>query len=185
MPKALRITRLGNPLLRQKARQLTKDEIKTSDIQELIESLKETVGTKKYGVGLAAPQVGHSVAISVIAIKPTPNRPTVEPFSAVIINPEIIETHGRRTQLWEGCISVGKNTDTLFAKVPRYKKVTLRWLDENAELHEEELTDFPAHVAQHETDHLNGVIFVDRVKDSSTFMMADEYRQRIVKNREK
>lgn len=179
----MKITRLGNPLLRQKAKHLTKDEILSDEIQELIAAMKETVASKKYGVGLAAPQVGEGIALSVIAIKPTPNRPRLQTFESVIINPEIIETHGYRKQLWEGCISSGNGRDTLFAKVPRYKSITLRWYDENAQLHEEELTGFPAHVAQHETDHLNGILFVDKVKDPTTFMMQDEYVKRVVKKR--
>jgi peptide deformylase len=184
MPKdALTITRLGNPLLREKASRLTRKEILSREIQQLIDDMKQTVASKKYGVGLAAPQVGQGIALSVIAIKPTPNRPDLEVFESVIINPEIIETHGRRKQLWEGCISAGKNKDTLFAKVPRYKSVTLRWLDEKANHHEEKLTGFPAHVAQHEVDHLNGIIFVDKVKDPTTFMMSDEYIKRVVKGR--
>lgn len=179
----LTVTRLGNPLLRQKAKYLTKEEILSDEIQELIAAMKETVASKKYGVGLAAPQIGESIALSVIAIKPTPNRPHLESFEAIIINPEIINTHGYRKQLWEGCISSGNGRDTLFAKVPRYKAITLRWYDEGAQVHEEKLTGFPAHVAQHETDHLNGTLFVDRVKDPTTFMLQDEYVKRIVKKR--
>lgn len=177
----LKITRFGNPLLRQKARHLSSNEILSDKVQELITAMKVTIASKKYGVGLAAPQVGEDIALSVIAIKPTPNRPHLQSFESVIINPEIIKTHGYRKQLWEGCISSGSGRDTLFAKVPRYKSITLRWYDENAELHEEKLTGFPAHVAQHETDHLNGVLFVDTVKDTGTFMMQDEYIKRIVK----
>lgn len=180
MPQILKATRFGNPILRTKARRLTLAEIKSSDIQALVENMRHTLLQKKYGVGLAAPQVGVDVALSVIGIKPTPNRPKLEPFETVIINPEIVEAYGNKTQLWEGCISCGTGNNTLFAKVPRYKKVKLRWMDENGTEHEEILKDFVAHVAQHETDHLNGVLFVDRVKDSSTFMMADEYRKRIV-----
>lgn len=181
MKKRQVITRLGNPILRQKARHLTKQEILSEEIRNLIADMKETVGTKKYGVGLAAPQVGESIALSVIAIKPTPNRPELEPFDRVIINPEIIETHGYRTQRWEGCISAGKNKDTLFAKVPRYKSVTLKWTDEQGEEHVEKLTSFAAHVAQHEVDHLNGILFVDKVKNPTSYMMSDEYIKRIVK----
>ena len=179
----LTITRLGNPLLREKTRHLTKKEILSDETQQLIANMKAIVASKKYGVGLAAPQVGYGLALSVIAIKPTPNRPELEPFESVIINPEIVAAHGYRKQLWEGCISAGKNKDTLFAKVPRYKSVTLKWLDEHAKPHQEKLTGFPAHVAQHEVDHLNGIMFVDRVKDSTSFMMQDEYLTRVVKRR--
>lgn len=180
MPKILKATRFGNPILRTKAKWLTLEQVMADDIRVLIEDMRYTLLKKEYGVGIAAPQVGVDVALSVIGIKPTPNRPNLEPFEAVIINPEIIETYGNKKRLWEGCISCGTGNNSLFAQVPRYKKVKMRWIDEKGVKREEVLEGFVAHVAQHETDHLNGVLFVDRVKDPSTYMMADEYRKRIV-----
>lgn len=191
MAKILKAARFGNPVLRQVARKLTLHEINSDSIKQLIENIRYTLERKKYGVGMAAPQVGISVALSVISIKPTPNRPELEPFEMVIINPVIVETYGSRVQKWEGCISCGTGKDTLFARVPRYKKIKLLWLDEKGEQHEEVLDSFAAHVVQHEVDHLNGIVFVDRVKDTSSYMMADEYKKRVVmpmrraKNREK
>lgn len=180
MSAILKATRFGNPILRAKTKQLTLEEIKSEHIQQLVENMRYTLLKKRYGVGLAAPQVGESIALSIVGIKPTPNRPNLEPFDTVLINPEIVETYGNKKRLWEGCVSCGTGNNTLFAQVPRYKKIKLRWLDEKAIKHEKILEDFVAHVAQHEVDHLNGVLFVDRVKDSSTFMMADEYRKRII-----
>lgn len=185
MPKILSATRFGNPILRKVARSLSPDEIISEDIQQLIADMRYTLVEESYGVGIAAPQVGHSVALSVIGIKPTPNRPNVDPFESVIINPEIVETFGELTDMWEGCISCGTGDDTLYGKVPRYEKIKLRWLDEHGKSREEVLSGFVANVAQHETDHLNGVLFVDRVADSMTYMMADEYRKRIVKHDKK
>ena len=180
MPEILTAIRFGNPLLRQRAKRLTIDKILSSEIQTLIENIRFTVREKSYGVGLAAPQVGSSVALSVIGIKPTPNRPELEPFETVIINPEVVDTYGEPVQAWEGCISCGTNDDILFAQLPRYGKIKLRWLDQNAKKQEEVLEGFIAQVAQHETDHLNGVLFVDHVTDPATFMMADEYRKRVL-----
>lgn len=139
-----------------------------------------TLEKENYGVGIAAPQVGESVALSVIGIKPTPNRPELEPFSTTLINPEIIETIGDPEPKWEACISCGRGDDLLYAQVPRYETIRLRWMNETGETIEKVLGGFVAHVAQHETDHLNGVLFVDRVEDPTTYMMADEYRQRII-----
>ena len=178
--RLLVLTRFGNPILREKARELTVDEIKGDEIQQLIASVRYTNETKKYGVGLAAPQVGESIALSVIGIKPTPTRPNLEKFDQVIINPTF-EGIGRRTGMWEGCQSGGKQNDTLYGKALRYRKIRATWYDEHAKFHEKELTGFIAHVFQHETDHLNGVLFVDRVRDTKTYMMADEYRKRVVK----
>ena len=180
MPEILDITRFGNPVLRETAKRLSKDEILSEEIQTLITNMRYTLVEKKYGVGIAAPQVGESIALSVIGIKPTPNRPELEPFETVIINPEIVETFGEPIDTWEGCVSCGTDDDILFAKLPRYEKVKLQWLDEHAKSREEVIGGFVAQVVQHETDHLNGVLFVDHVKDPTTYMMADEYRKQIL-----
>lgn len=179
MRTLLTATRFGNPILRQPVRTLTRSEIRSKEIQDLIADMYFTLDEKEYGVGLAAPQVGYSIALSVIGIKPTPTRPNLAVFKTVLINPEVIETFGETTMMWEGCISSGEGRDTLYAQVPRYQKIRLKWLDHKAGEHEEVLDGFVAHVTQHEVDHLNGVLFVDNVKDPSTFMMADEYRARV------
>lgn len=180
MNSVLKLTRFGNPILRAKARELTIDEIKSDKIQQLIADIRHTNETKKYGVGLAAPQVGVSVALSVIGIKPTPTRPNLERFDQVIINPTYAGI-GRRTGMWEGCMSCGKNNDVLYGKALRYRNIRATWHDEHGEFHDEELSGFVAHVFQHETDHLHGILFVDKVRDTTTYMMADEYRKRIMK----
>lgn len=180
--KILRLIHFGNPILREKARELSVEEIKSGKIQQLIANIRYTNETKKYGVGLAAPQVGVGMALSVIGIKPTPTRPRLEPFDQVIINPTYTGI-GRRTGMWEGCQSSGTGKNTLFGKALRYRKIRATWYDEHAVFHDEELDGFVAHVFQHETDHLHGILFVDRVRDTKTFMMADEYRKRIVEIR--
>lgn len=180
MAEILKLTRFGNPILRETARRLTSEEIMSDEIQTLIVNMKYTLAEKSYGVGIAAPQVGESVAMSVIGIKPTPTRPELEPFETVIINPEVVEAYGRRKKMWEGCVSCGTDDDILYGLVPRYEKIKLKWLDEHAKTREEIIGGFVAHVAQHETDHLNGVLFVDHVKDTKSYMMADEYKKRII-----
>lgn len=175
----LKLTRAGNPILRDEMPHLTTPEIKSDKVQQLIQDIRYTNETKKYGVGLAAPQVGERLALSVIGIKPTPNRPDREPFESVIINPAY-KGVGHRIGMWEGCQSFGKGNNLLFGKALRYKKIKASWYDENARFHNEQLEGFVAHVFQHETDHLNGILFVDRVRDTKTFMLADEYRKRIV-----
>jgi len=182
MPKILSLTRFGNPILREKARQLTPTEIQSAQIQSLIANMIHTLEKENYGVGIAAPQVGESIALSVIGIKPTPNRPKLDPFQTTMINPVITETYGELETKWEACVSCGEGKDLLYAKVPRFEKVKLSWLDETGKSREEILGGFVAHVAQHEVDHLNGVLFVDRVEDATTYMMADEYQTRIVKS---
>ena len=180
MPEILNITHIGNPILREAARKLTVEEILSDDIQSLITNMTFTLEEEDYGVGIAAPQVGISVALSVIGIKPTPNRPELEPFKTTIINPQITETYGEPVPKWEGCISCGEGEGLLYAQVPRFDKIKLSWFDETGESHDEVLGGFVAHVAQHEVDHLAGVLFVDRVEDTTSYMLAPEYRARIL-----
>lgn len=177
--KTLQLTRFGNPILRAKARKLSVEEIKSESVQGLIATIRYTNRVKEYGVGLAAPQVGESIALRIIGIKPTPTRPNLDRFDSVIINPAYVGV-GRRTAMWEGCQSTGVGDDTLYAKVLRYKKIRATRHDEKGLFHDDELEGFIAHVFQHETDHLDGVLFVDNVRDTKTFMMADEYRTRVV-----
>lgn len=132
-----------------------------------------TLETKKYGVGIAATQVGKSLAISVIDTKPTPTRPEIVRQKLTIINPEIIKTYGKKVDEWEACISGTK----LYAQVPRYKKLRLKWHDEKAKIHEQDFDGFTAHVIQHEVDHLNGILFVDKVENPASYMTFNEYKK--------
>lgn len=183
MNKILPTTLYGNPLLRQIARKLPVNEIVSDNIQALIASMYYTMKQKKFGVGLAAPQVGESVAVIVVTIKPTPTRPNLEVYNRTLINPEIVKTFGKKTGKWEGCLSFGADkSDFPYGQAMRYEKVRVRYLDEKAEQHEETLDGFVANVVQHEVDHLNGILFVDRVEDNKTFMMASEFRKQILKD---
>jgi peptide deformylase len=177
----LHITKFGNPVLRTVTRRLDATTVLSAEIQELITEMQHWLRARpKFGVGLAATQVGHDVAISVIDIKPTPYRPEAETLSMVIINPEIIATYGRRSSMWEGCISFGGDFDDFpYAKALRYKKIRLRYMDEKGESHEDDYEGLLAHVMQHETDHLNGVLFVDHVRDSKTWRMKSEHLKQL------
>lgn len=173
MTKILKKTEFGNPILRKQAQPLSDAEILSDKIQELIRNMYHTLETKRYGVGLAAPQVGESVALSVIDTKPTPTRPELKRQKLTIINPEICQTYGKKKPMLEGCVS---GTE-LYAKVPRYEKIRLRWQDEVANVHEETFDGFMAHVIQHEFDHLQGILFVDRVKNTRSYITFREYRK--------
>lgn len=173
----LKISQFGNPLLRETTKNITNQQIVSAEIQTLILDMRKLLKTKKLGIGLAAPQIGKSLNLAIVEIQKTQLRNNVEEFSLVIINPKITNTYGRKTQIWEGCISAGEGKANLFAKVPRYKKIELTYLNENAELITEIFTGLPAHVLQHEVDHLNGILFVDKVKDSSTYMTYSEYKK--------
>lgn len=179
--KILRRTNFGNSVLRQVARRLTATEILSDEMQSLIDDMFYTVERKQYGIGLAAPQIGQSLALSVIAIKATPSRPHLSDKQLVIINPEIVRTYGRQQAMWEGCISFGGGKDFPYAQAMRYIKVRVRYLDRQATLHEHDVEGMLAHVMQHEIDHLNGILFVDRVKDTKTYVMMSEFKKRHVK----
>ena len=177
-------TQFGDPVLRSACRLLTPTEIASAEIQTLLSDMKSTLIDNKLGIGLAAPQVGKPISVAVIAIRPTAHRPHVKPFDLVLINPKITKTQGDKHEMWEGCISAGSNgTADLFAKVPRYKQITVQYLDEHGQPHTKSLTGLKAQVVQHEVDHLNGILFVDHVTNPQTYMTYTEYMKRVRKVR--
>lgn len=173
MSNILRKTDFGNPILRRVVKRLTNIEIESEPTQKLIENMYYIFESKKYGVGIAAPQVGSDLAITTIDTKPTPTRPELVRQKLTLINPEIMKTYGKKSNMWEGCIS---GTE-IYAQVPRFTKVRVKWQDEKAKPHEQDFKGFMAHVIQHEVDHLNGILFVDRVKDTTSYMTFKEYKK--------
>jgi peptide deformylase len=180
--RILRRTQFGNPILRQPTRELSHEEIVSTKVKDFVVNMRYTLESKGYGVGLAAPQVGKAVAITVIGIKPTPSRPDNPVINLVLINPKIIKKYGSKKTMWEGCISFGDTKNFPYAQVPRYKKIRVQWIDEMAKTHEEDFEGITAHVLQHEIDHLNGVLFVDRVKDTKSYITIAEYKKRFLKS---
>lgn len=178
--KSLTRTQFGNPILRKQARQLSLKEIQSPATQQLIKEMRHTLVSKKLGIGLAAPQVGKSIALAVIAIRPTPHRPKVKSYDLVLINPVITNHSEKKLSLWEGCISAGSNGRAdLFAKVPRYAHIKVKFIDENGERQIKSFRGLKAQVIQHEVDHLQGLLFVDHVEEPKTFMTYDEYMKRV------
>lgn len=174
----LEIVEFGDPVLRKTAKKVPSSTIRTSKFQNLIKDIRATLIEKELGVALASPQVGHNLALAVIAVRPTAHRPKVKEFDLVIINPSY-KGLGDKKEMWEGCISSGAGQAGLFAKVPRYKKIETTYFDENAVKHTKQFSGLVAQIIQHETDHLNGILFVDRVQDTKTYMSMSEYRKRI------
>lgn len=180
--KILPRTQFGNPILRKQTKHLSKTEILSPSVQKLIKDMRHTLTEKKLGIGLAAPQIGKNISLAVIAVRPTPHRPKVKEFDLVLINPVITDFIGEKKELWEGCISAGSEGKAdLFAKVPRYKQIKVRYMDENGMVCHKSFKGLQAQAVQHETDHLKGILFVDHVKDPTTFMTYKEYMQRIKK----
>ena len=125
----------GNPILRRVARQLSQTEIKEDTVQNLIADMHESLGRKNYGVGLAAPQVGYSIAVAVVGMKPTPTRPDTPKLKLTLINPVIVSVSAKRQPAWEGCLS----GPALYGQALRYPKVRLRWTDQNGKIHNRNL----------------------------------------------
>jgi len=176
--KMLKIVEFGDPMLRRVAKKVPISTIKTSKFQNLIKNIRATLIEKELGVALASPQVGESLALAVIAVRPTAHRPKVKELDLVIINPSY-KGLGDKKDMWEGCISSGAGQAGLFAKVPRFKKIETTYFDENAVKHTRQFSGLIAQIIQHETDHLNGILFVDKVLNTKTYMSMSEYRKRI------
>lgn len=156
-------------ILRKKCRELSPEEIQSAEVQNLIDNLFYTVENSSRGVGLSANQVGRNEAISVVAAKPTPARPNLRPFSKVYINTKITKTFGEKEPMWEGCLStaVDQNGEPFMAPVSRFRKIQVEYLDRSGQKVSEVVDGFIAHVLQHETDHLNGILFTDLIEKTA------------------
>lgn len=160
----LKVARMGHPILRQKARAIDKQELKDAAMQKLIDDMFDTM--QEYsGVGLAAPQIHEPLRLFVAHLDQS-GRAEGEPTA--IINPQITPIGERTVEGWEGCLSI----PDIRGMVPRAFHINVVALDRDGKLLEFELKDFAARVAQHETDHLDGILFFDRMRafDSLTFM---------------
>ncbi len=169
MAQQREITELGNPVLRQRAESV--GDISDTEIQELIDDLILTAEDAN-GVGIAAPQVSESLRIFIIAGTASPRYPDApETETKVIINPEIVSVSEEVEKGWEGCLSI----PGIRALVPRYKSIRAVYTDRNSNPVQEDFSDFAARVFQHEYDHINGVVFLDRVESSLEIITEQEY----------
>jgi peptide deformylase len=163
----LKVARMGHPVLRERARPLDKSDIRSAAIQKLIDDMLDTM-QEYHGVGLAAPQVHEGVRLFVALLDDEPDATTE---TAVIINPEIVPNGSATEEGWEGCLSI----PDIRGMVPRFTDITLTGADRTGRPIERVLKNFPARVAQHETDHLDGILFFDRMKSFNTLSFLDEY----------
>ncbi|MEK7570048.1 MAG: peptide deformylase [Patescibacteria group bacterium] len=174
--KLLQKTQFGNPILRKKAAIVNLQKVKTIKFQQLIANMFFTM-RESQGVGLAAPQINQPWQLAVIEIQKSTVRPQVNPLAPqVIINPKITRYSRKVAYDWEGCLSL----DGVRGLVPRSTEITVRYYDALGKLQVKKFTGFQARVFQHEIDHLNGVVFVDRMKDMKTLMTVSEFRKRIL-----
>ena len=173
----LKIVQVGEPVLRKRARPLLLEEIALPETQQLIASMQETMRDAP-GVGLAAPQVGVPLQLAVIEdrseySKDIPADRLAErerlavPFQ-VLINPNIVEQSDEQVEFFEGCLSLGGFS----ALVKRSRQVAVEYLDEHGQPRRLEAQGWYARILQHEIDHLNGRLYIDRMEPRS-FMSID------------
>jgi peptide deformylase len=173
----LKVARMGHPVLRARARAVDPAQIRTPDFQRLIDDMFETM--REYqGVGLAAPQVHESVRLFVAGFASSPKDDEDDEEDAdrrvplmALINPEITPASPEIIEDWEGCLSI----PDIRGKVPRAKQITVRAYDRRGKRIELPASGFTARVIQHETDHLDGVLFFDRMKSLETLTFLDEF----------
>ena len=163
------IAQLGATVLRLQAQVVT--HIQSAEIQQIIETMQDTLATTE-GVGLAAPQISISKRIIIIASSPTPRYPSA-PFMepTVMINPAFETLSDTKEKDWEGCLSI----PGIRALVPRYQEIKINYTNQQGMLVEARLEGFVAQVFQHEFDHLEGKVYLDRVEDNRDIFAESEY----------
>jgi peptide deformylase len=177
MATLLEISQLGNPVLRQVAQPIFN--VQDQSIQALIDNLLATL-TQSNGVGIAAPQVGKSYRLLIVASRPNaryPHAPIMEP--TVMINPQLVCHSGEVVKDWEGCLSV----PGIRGLIPRYRQIEVEYTTREGDRVRQELTDFVARIFQHECDHLNGMVFLDRLESVKDIVTDQEYLSRLVPTR--
>jgi len=165
----LKVARMGHPVLRARARPFDRAEITAPVTQKLIDDMIETM-LEYHGVGLAAPQVHEGLRVFVASLETNDDGdPESEPMA--VINPEISIVGSEMIEDWEGCLSI----PDIRGRVPRAREIKVRAFDRQGERIELRAHDFSARVIQHETDHLDGVLFFDRMRSLESLTFLDEY----------
>lgn len=171
----LQVAQLGQPVLRQKAKPVAN--IKDKKIQQLIGDLIATVMDVN-GVGIAAPQVYQSVRLFIVASHPNPRYPNAPEMTPTpMINPRLISHNKIKAKDWEGCLSI----PGIRARVPRYTQIKVEYSDRKGKLVNSEFNDFIARIFQHELDHLDGIVFLDRLSDMKEVITDKEYMKLVAK----
>jgi peptide deformylase len=176
----LKVSRMGHPVLRKKVKPVPVADIATPTIQRLIDDMMQTM-VEYHGVGLAAPQVHEELRLFVAQVVTDHDDEAEEAEAAegesrppklmAVINPEITPVGRHVEEDWEGCLSI----PDLRGLVPRHRDIKVRAYDRTGKHVEIAATGFMARVIQHETDHLDGVLFVDRMKSFDSLSFLDEY----------
>ena len=162
------VLRMGHPVLREKA--LPVENLATDELRALVADMKETM-TAKNGAGLAAPQIGVSQRVVIFGVESNPRYPDAEPVPfTVLVNPRLVMLTREVDEDWEGCLSV----PGMRGVVPRYTKLRYSGFDEEGNPIERVAEGFHARVVQHECDHLDGILYPQRMTDMRTFGFTKE-----------
>ena len=166
------IATVGHPVLRERAREVSPEELRAPEVQALIDDMIDTMRAAS-GAGLAANQVHDLLRVAVVEVRDgNPRYPYKPPIPlTVMVNPELEPVEAETVEINEGCLSV----PGLRATVDRHLAVRVRYLDRDGTEHEEVKRGLTAGTFQHEVDHLNGVLFLDRVRDPSTFSTWEQF----------
>lgn len=168
-----KIATVGHPVLRERARELTADELSSPEVQRLIDDMIDTMHDAN-GAGLAANQVFEPVRIAVIEVNQNPRYPYKPPIPlTVVVNPEIEPLDDELVEINEGCLSV----PNLRGNVNRHVNINVRWLDRDGNAHEQIKRGLTAGTFQHEVDHLDGRLFLDRVADTTTLTTWEQFER--------
>lgn len=153
-----KVTQLGHPVLRKVARRLKADEVRSADVQRLLAEMAVTM--EEYdGVGIAGNQCGEDLAVFVMGLPKGTKRHPAGIELTVVFNPVVTPIGTETEEDWEGCLSV----PDLRGRVTRHKKLELTGLGHDGKAFKRTYEGFPARVVQHETDHLNGLVYLDRM----------------------
>ena len=167
----LKVARLGHPVIRGEAKPLTREEIVSGEIQKLIDDMIDSM--REYdGVGLAAPQVHVSKQIAVIEVNQNPRYPEMPKVPlTILINPRITSRSKKIIESWEGCLSI----PDLRGVVPRSTSLVCEAVDRTGKAVKLEADDFFARVIQHEWDHLQGHVYLDRMPNLRSLSHLSEF----------
>jgi peptide deformylase len=177
----LKVARLGFPALRTAASPVPPEKIKTPGFQQLIDDMIETM-YEYSGVGLAAPQVHLGIQLAVLEVHEHPRYPDMPDVPlTVLVNPAVTILDQSKIDDWEGCLSVPE----LRGRVPRFKKLRVTALDREGKPIEIVASDFHARVIQHETDHLKGELYLDRMPDMRALGFLQEWQRYMIKTETK
>jgi peptide deformylase len=167
------IVTVGHPVLRERARDLTLDELASPEVQSFIDDLVDTMRHAN-GAGLAANQVGEPIRIAAIEVNDNPRYPYKPRIPlTIVVNPVIEPVDDELVEINEGCLSV----PNLRGNVHRSVTVRVRYLDRHGVAHDEVKRGLTAGTFQHECDHLDGVLFLDRVTDPTTFTTWEQFER--------